>query len=230
MIAVVDYCKGNLRSVERGLIDAGGDARITDDPAVIAAADAVVLPGVGAYGDAAASMEESGQMAAVRQAIIDGKPFLGICLGEHLLFEGGVEGAEDPEHPIEGVGAIPGIVGKIPSADEQGNTYKIPHVGWNSIEFEGECPLLKGIPSGEYFYFTHSYMAPEGPFTVATTTHSVTFPSVVAASDRVFGVQFHPEKSSDAGHVLLRNFLDIVEQVAAADDEDTDDCEVVEEN
>lgn len=223
MIAVVDYCKGNLRSVQRGIIDAGGNAVITDDPAMIAEAEAVVLPGVGAFADASLSMQESGQMAAVRQAIIEGKPFLGICLGEHLLFEGGLEGAENPEEPIEGIGAVPGIAAKLPSRDAEGNSYKVPHVGWNSIEFTEGCELLDGIENGEYFYFTHSYAGAESPYTVATTTHSITFPSVIAASDRVFGVQFHPEKSSDAGAKLLKNFIAIVERVR--DEVDVDDEE-----
>lgn len=231
MIAVVDYCKGNLRSVERGLIDAGGDAHITDDPAVIAAADAVVLPGVGAFADAANSMEESGQMAAVRQAIINGKPFLGICLGEHLLFEGGTEDAPSVDEPVDGIGALPGVADKIPSYDAEGNLYKVPHVGWNSIEpadpaaTSFDCPLLEGIEPGEYFYFTHSYIAPNSEFNVATTTHSVTFPCVVASGDRVFGVQFHPEKSSDAGLKLLKNFVNIVERVKNEVDVDDDEIE-----
>ena len=210
MIAVVDYCKGNLRSVQRGLIDAGADAVITDDPAVIAEAEAVVLPGVGAFADAAASMEESGQMAAVRQAIIEGKPFLGICLGEHLLYEGGEEGAPDADHPIDGIGAVPGVARKLPATDGEGNLYKIPHVGWNSIEFEPGCPLLDGIEPGEYFYFTHSFIAPENPCTLATTTHSVSFPCAVSWNETAFGVQFHPEKSSDAGMTLLENYLRVV--------------------
>lgn len=195
MIAVVDYCKGNLRSVERGLINAGGDARITDDPNVIAQAKAIVLPGVGAFADASATMLKTGQMQAIRDAIAQGKPFLGICLGEHLLFEEGTEGAE-----------------RIPEFDGQGRRYKVPHVGWNSIEFdEGcSCPLLAGVTPGEYFYFTHSYVAPDTQATVATTTHSITFPCVVQKGALVFGVQFHPEKSSDAGARVLSNFVKLV--------------------
>lgn len=132
MIAVVDYCKGNLRSVERGLINAGGDARITDDPNVIAQAKAIVLPGVGAFADASATMLKTGQMQAIRDAIAQGKPFLGICLGEHLLFEEGTEGAER----AEGLAVLPGVVDRIPEFDGQGRRYKVPHVGWNSVEFD----------------------------------------------------------------------------------------------
>ena len=218
MIAVVDYCKGNLKSVERGLIAAGGDARITEDPSVIAQADAVVLPGVGAFADASATMIATGQMDAVRAAIASGTPFLGICLGEHLLFDAGVECAHgpgrdgvpsDPDLP-EGLGVIPGIAARMPQTDAAGATYKIPHVGWNSLEFEeGASPLLEGIAPGEFFYFTHSYIAPDSSATFATTTHSVAFPAAVQRGS-AFGVQFHPEKSSDAGARVLRNFVELV--------------------
>lgn len=227
MIAVVDYCKGNLRSVQRGLQDTGADAQITDDPAVIAAADAIVLPGVGAFGDASATMLKTGQMQVIRDALAKGVPFLGICLGEHLLFEAGEEGAqgaqaasfpaiEPQDSPAsttlpEGLGIMPGVVRKIPEYDANHKRYKIPHVGWNSIEFDPacNCPLLEGVQPGEFYYFTHSYLAPDSPYTVATVTHSVTFPCVVQKGNTIFGVQFHPEKSSDAGARILRNFVSL---------------------
>lgn len=219
-IAVVDYRKGNLKSVERGLIAAGGNAFITDDPAAIATADAIVLPGVGAFADASATMVELGQMDVIRNRIAAGVPFLGICLGMHLMFEEGTEGApeEDDElstHNAQGLAVLPGVVAKMAQVDEAGTLYKIPHVGWNTIEPMTDrngfaCPLLAGIKPGEYFYFTHSFIAPCGPFAVAQTTHSVTFPSAVQYGDVAFGVQFHPEKSSDAGAALLRNFVTIV--------------------
>lgn len=218
MIAVVDYHKGNLKSVERGLIVVGGDARITDDPAVIAAADAIVLPGVGAFADAAETMCELGQMSVIRDAIQRGVPFLGICLGMHLMFEEGEEGEvvtaedEDPIRP-KGLAVLPGVVAHLPRAGEEGKAYKIPHVGWNSIEYDhlgqAASPLFEGIPQGEYFYFTHSYAVPATPASIAETTHSITFPSVVQYEDHAFGVQFHPEKSSDAGAQMLRNFVRI---------------------
>lgn len=242
MIAVVDYRKGNLKSVERGIIAAGGDARITTDPALIAGADGIVLPGVGSFADAAASMDELGQMPLIRDRIVAGVPFLGICLGLHLMFEEGVEGSapeeegsapeeevrthleegEEPTHLEEertpthfarGLALLPGVVGALPKTGADGRMYKVPHVGWNSIEFLPDrpfSPLFDGIPSGEYFYFTHSYIAPDTPSTKATTAHSTTFPSVVAYRDAAFGVQFHPEKSSDAGALVLRNFVRIV--------------------
>lgn len=212
MIAVVDYCKGNLKSVERGLRGVGGDAYITDDPALIRRSDAIVLPGVGAFGDASRTMRETGQMSAIRDALADGAVFLGICLGLHLLFAEGVEGRDEHGTNPGGLAVLSGTVDKMPHHDGRGKSFKVPHVGWNSIEFdEDSCPLLEGVESGEYFYFTHSFIAPMEDHLIATTTHSVTFPSVVQAGDTIFGVQFHPEKSSDAGERILQNFLAIVE-------------------
>ena len=250
-IAIVDYRKGNLKSVERGIVAAGGDAFVASDAADIAGADAVVLPGVGAFADAAATMGELGQIDVVRERIAAGVPFLGICLGMHLMFEEGVEGAsaEDDEastHNARGLAVLPGVVTKMSRVDQKGSSYKVPHVGWNTVRFvadepKGEaesakrvsqrsedclsdwtpprpsadqvgkcCPLFEGIPSGTYFYFTHGFVAPAGPFVVGETVHSVTFPSAVQYGDVAFGVQFHPEKSSDAGARLLRNFVSIV--------------------
>ena len=278
MIAVVDYQKGNLKSVERGLIAAGGEALITADTSEIAKADAIVLPGVGAFADAAATMCELGQMEAIRDRVRAGVPFLGICLGEHLMFEHGVEGAPEG-NPACGLGLLPGTVVAMPRCDAQGKAFKVPHVGWNTIEtpacgegaavppcgegggnavlssggagggaarssaakrglfehgaFPGSapqvgselafpdstpqpesnlafaCPLFDGIAPGEYFYFTHSYIAPTGSHTVAETTHSTRFTSAVQFGECAFGVQFHPEKSSDAGARVLANFVAI---------------------
>ena len=212
MIAVVDYHKGNLKSVERGLIGVGADARITDDARTIADADAIVLPGVGAFADAAASMNELGQMELLRQRIRAGVPFLGICLGLHLMFEFGEEHAQGS--PTPGLGIIPGTVVALPKTSMAGRAYKIPHVGWNSVDYLSKRtnPLFKGIPDGEFFYFTHSFAAPPNPETVATTTHSITFPCAVQLGKKCFGVQFHPEKSSDAGAALLRNFVELAEK------------------
>ena len=211
MIAVVDYRKGNLLSVERGLRAAGADARITDDAAEIAAADAIVLPGVGAFADAAATMDELGQTEVIRRRIAEGVPFLGICLGMQLMFEFGVEGAS-AAFPACGLGLLPGMVDLIPKTDARGRSFKVPHVGWNTIELTDrgrKSELFDGIESGEYFYFTHSYVVPSGEVDLAHTAHSIAFPSAVSFGDRAFGVQFHPEKSSDAGMRLLRNFANL---------------------
>ena len=145
MIAIVDYHKGNLKSVERGLAAAGGDVLVTDDAAAIAHADAVVLPGVGAFADAAATMQALGQAGVVRERIAAGVPFLGICLGMHLMFEEGVEGApqEDDEastHNARGLAVLPGVVAKMPKVDQKGFSYKVPHVGWNTVQFPCRQP------------------------------------------------------------------------------------------
>ena len=221
-IVVIDYHKGNLKSVERGLLGVGADVRVTDNPAVIARASTLVLPGVGAFGDATATMAALGQTEAIQSALESGAAFLGICLGLHLMYEAGQERSLDEDGEPDGgdlprgLGLLPGVCRRIHRFDENGRAYKVPHVGWNTIECAASdeaqrlwhaCPLLDGIEPGEYFYFTHSYRAPDGPATVATTRHSEPFPSVVAAGDHVFGVQFHPEKSSEVGIRLLGNFV-----------------------
>lgn len=208
MIAVVDYHKGNLLSVERGLRGVGAAVTVTDDAAVVAAADAVVLPGVGAFADAAASLKALGLDAALREAVGDGKPFLGICLGMHLMFERGIEHAPEGGPLPAGLGLIPGTVGAMARTDAAGNSYKIPHVGWNSVKWESENPLFAGIDPGEFFYFTHSFAVPESDATIARTTHATPFPCAVQVPGRrAWGVQFHPEKSSEAGARLLANFV-----------------------
>ena len=218
MIAIVDYKKGNIRSVERAFMRAGAEVVVTDEPAVLQDSDAIVLPGVGAFADAMATLNDSGLTDAIKSEVRVGKPFLGICLGQHLMFEGGLEHASDG-NPVEGIGILEGIVQALPKTDDEGRTYKIPHVGWNTIEeaangaiFE-DHPLLRGIDSGEFFYFTHSYAVPSTDADVAYTTHSVTFPSVVGRGS-AFGVQFHPEKSSDAGAQMIQNFVDYVREVS----------------
>ena len=217
-IVIVDYHKGNLLSVERGLVGAGADVVVTDEADVIRAADAVVLPGVGAFADAAASMEEMGQMEAVRAAVAGGAPFLGICLGMHLMFEAGTAAIVEERgmKQVSDAGAIEGVVDAMPRTDAAGRAYKVPHVGWNSVEFSEPNSLFDGIAPGEFFYFTHSFVAPPSVATIAETVHSVTFPCAVQVPGRpVFGVQFHPEKSSDAGARLLANFATIARAARA---------------
>lgn len=212
MIAVVDYHKGNLQSVERGLANVGADAHITDDAQVIADADAVVLPGVGAFADAASALRNLGLVGVLLDSIAEGKPFLGICLGLHLLYEAGDEHAQG--EPTPGLGLLGGTVKELPKKDLRGISYKIPHVGWNEVSFlsKRSNPLFKNIKDREYFYFTHSYAAPPTPEAIATTTHSITFPSAVQLGETCFAVQFHPEKSSDAGMQLLANFVSLAQE------------------
>ena len=128
----------------------------------------------------------------------------------HLMFEDGTERPEGEPLP-KGLGLIPGTVDMLPRVDAQGNAYKIPHVGWNTVKF-AEDPLFEGIPQGEHFYFTHSFAVPESDCTLATTTHSITFPCAVKYGPCAYGVQFHPEKSSDAGVALLRNFVTLAKE------------------
>ena len=210
-IAVVDYCKGNLASVQRGLADAGFDARITDKPSDILAADGIVLPGVGAFTDAMETMNKTGQSDALRQAVASGVPFLGICLGVHLIFERGDEGCEDGAS-MDGLALVSGAVERMNAFDAAGKKHKIPHVGWNSVEYARETPLFEGIPDGSYFYFTHSYCAvPDSQSDIiARTEHAQLFVSAVEHRN-IYGVQFHPEKSSHYGLKLLSNFGRIVQ-------------------
>ena len=210
MIAVVDYRKGNIRSVVRGVETAGADVKVIDEPDAIRRAKAIVLPGVGAFRDAMESLDGLGLVEPLIRAIDDGLPYLGICLGMHIMFEGGLEHSSDgiPHH---GLGILPGIVDRLPAEgygeDGAVHRFKLPHVGWNTVDQTApSLSLLEGIESGEYFYFTHSYASPDSAFTAAETTHSCTFPSVVRKGD-AWGVQFHPEKSSDAGARMLGNFV-----------------------
>lgn len=225
-IVVVDYHKGNLQSMCRALEQAGASARASDDPADIEAADAVVLPGVGAFADAMAYMRASGQAAAVLGAIGAGMPFLGVCLGMQLLFTRGNEQAQVPGVEVTGEGG-PGfargaqdvwtcglgvLAGEVTRIEAPG--VKVPHVGWNSVERTpaGEaCPLLEGVADGEHFYFTHSYVCVPGRAddVAGVTEHGVPFASVVWDGGGVFGAQFHPEKSSQAGARVMRNFVRI---------------------
>lgn len=196
MIAIVDYGMGNLRSVQKGFEKVGYDARITDDPRLLAEAAAVVLPGVGGFGPAIQRIEEVGLADAIRREIEKGKPYLGICLGLQLLFEVSEEGGMH-----KGLGVLPGRVVRF----RRGIT--VPHMGWNQIQIEKPVPILTDIPNNAYMYFVHSYyVVPETPSLNATRTHyDVEFTSMVAR-ENLFASQFHPEKSQSLGLQMLRNF------------------------
>jgi glutamine amidotransferase len=204
-IAIVDYRMGNLRSVEKGFAAAGvADVAITDDPAVVAAARGIVLPGVGAFRDAAANLDSSGMREVLLERAAAGVPVLGICLGMQLLATVGLEDGE-----WGGLGLVPGACERLPGG------VKIPHIGWNTVDFPRPSALFEGIAEGSAFYFVHSYhLVPSDPSAViGRTVHGVPFAAAVQ-SGRVFGVQFHPEKSSETGLTLLRNFATIVEEAS----------------
>ena len=205
MIALVDYGAGNLTSVRKALTALGADFVVPDSPAQIAGAAGLIVPGVGNF--AATSRLLGAWRDSIADAVERGTPLLGICVGMQWLFEGSEEAPEVP-----GLGVIPGRIARLASRPEQ--RLKVPHVGWNALEFRpspasGTTRLLQGLPSGTQVYFTHSFAAPVTPECVAATTHANTFAAAVER-DNIFGVQFHPEKSGDAGLQMLRNFLAIV--------------------
>jgi len=193
MIAVVDYRAGNLASVKKALDHLRADAVVTRDPDVVARADKVILPGVGHF-SATAILEQAGLRTAILQRIEQGVPFLGICVGMQWMFE---SSAEAPG--IQGLGLFSGTCGRFPES------VKSPHVGWNSLTCHDGSRLLRGIPSGSFMYFTHSYSAPVVNATVARCEYGGEF-SAVVEHDNLFGAQFHPEKSGDLGLKLLGNF------------------------
>lgn len=199
MIAIIDYGMGNLRSVQKGFEKVGYTAEIVTTPEDILKADGVVLPGVGAFGDAMEHLREEGFIEAIHQVVDRGTPFLGICLGLQLLFE------ESEEWGIhKGLALFPGRVRRF----EQG--LKIPHMGWNQAEIQKESPILKGIPDKSAFYFVHSYYVDAAEdVTVTLTDYGIPFTSI-AGRDNVFGIQFHPEKSSSLGLKILENFGGLV--------------------
>jgi glutamine amidotransferase len=201
-MAVVDYGAGNLRSVARALALAGASPMVVDHPAGLRGAAAVVIPGVGAFAPAMTRLERAGLVAPIRDAAHRGLPLIGLCLGMQLLFDEGEEG-----EPTPGLGLIPGCVRRLPPA------VKVPHIGWNTLEARRADPLLAGLPAPPYVYFVHSYVvAPRDPgVTIAETTYGVRFPGIVRLGS-IWGLQFHPEKSSRTGAHLLRN---LIGQIAA---------------
>jgi len=208
MIAVVDYGVGNLRNVYKALEAAGAPARIVTSPGGLAGAAGIVLPGVGAFGDAAANLRGAGFERPLLDAIAAGTPLLGICVGMQLLFD---ESEEMGRHP--GLGVIPGRVVRF-AADvhgPDGRLLKVPQIGWNQLGHTGTDPLLAGVRSGAYGYFVHSYYCePRDPaHVVATTEFGLDYASVVRRGN-VWGIQCHPEKSQAVGLQVLRNFVRIV--------------------
>jgi len=197
MIAIIDYGAGNIRSIEKALEHVGAKVQVTDDPAVVAAAQAVVLPGVGSGGTAMARMIERGLDGAIRQATEQGKPFLGICLGMQLLADHHAEGQ------VDGLGLFRGNVRRIAYGP------KIPHMGWNQVTpLHAGLPIFDNISPDAYFYFAHSYyVEPQDEQGVAAVTNYGSPYCSVIVTERVWGTQFHPEKSGMVGLQLLSNFV-----------------------
>ena len=203
MVAVVDYGVGNLFSLCSSLRAIGAEAVVTDDPAVLAAADRILLPGVGAFGDAADKLRERGLFDVLRNLANDGKPLLGICLGMQLLFE---KGYEYGEH--EGLGLIQGAVRPIAEVIPEG--LKIPHIGWNALSLgEKKHPLFRYLEEGECVYFVHSYYGTDCAESVIATAEYGAPLTAAVANGNVMGCQFHPEKSGKAGLSILRAFAEM---------------------
>lgn len=198
MIAIIDYGAGNLRSVEKAFAFLGHPAVVTRDKELIRNADAVVLPGVGAFADAMKSLQDTGMDELVKEVIGAGKPFLGICLGLQLLFDYSEEGGH-----VKGLGILKGGIKLIP-----GNlSLKVPQIGWNNLNITGENPLFQGLPAHPYVYFVHSYyLEAENRSDVIATTHYGISIDVAVNKGNVFATQFHPEKSGEIGLKMLDNF------------------------
>lgn len=201
MIAIIDYDAGNIRSVEKALIFLGQEVVITQDHDTIMAADKVILPGVGAFGDAMRKLHEFHLVDTIHQVVDSGKPFLGICLGLQLMFD---ESEESPG--VQGLGLLPGKIVKFP--DHLG--YKIPQIGWNSLEIKKNARLFQGISNQAYVYFVHSYyLEAEDPGIVAATSEYAALVHASVEKDNIFACQFHPEKSSEIGLKILSNFANL---------------------
>lgn len=198
MIAIIDYDAGNLKSVEKALLALGEDVLVTRDREKLLAADKVILPGVGNFGDAMEKLKSYGLVSVIHELAEMGKPFLGICLGLQLLFE-----RSDEAPGVEGLGILKGEIVRIPDGEE----LKVPHIGWNSLHLQNDGRLFRNLPEEPYVYFVHSYYlkAEEPEIVKATTEYGVTIDASVEQGN-VFACQFHPEKSSRVGLKILENF------------------------
>ncbi len=201
MIAIIDYDAGNLKSVEKALKSLGQETIVSRDSSVIKAADKVILPGVGSFGDAMNNLDHFNLVDTIKDIAESGKPFLGICLGLQLLFE-----RSDETPGAEGLSILPGEILRIPPSDG----LKIPHMGWNSIKIKDNARLFNGVPDNSYVYFVHSYYlkASDEDIVAATTEYSTHIHASVEKNN-IFACQFHPEKSSDIGLHILNNFANL---------------------
>ena len=199
-IALVDYGMGNLMSVSKALEYVGGKVRLVRSPAEVRGASGIVLPGVGAFGDGMAHLEQAGMVPLLKEKARSGVPLLGICLGMQMLMD---SSEESPGVP--GLSLIPGRVLRFPAGG-----MKVPQIGWNSIVPKAGNPLLKGIPKDAFFYFVHSfYVSPENPADAAAVCHYMIDFAAAVSRDNIFAVQFHPEKSQECGLTILRNFIEM---------------------
>lgn len=198
MIAIIDYDAGNIKSVEKAVKRFGEEVLITRDADVLRKADKVILPGVGAFGDAMDKLSKYGLVDVIHEVVEAGKPFLGICLGLQLLFE---ESEETPG--VKGLGILKGKIVRIPDADG----LKVPHIGWNSLKFEKNTKLFDGLKDGSYVYFVHSFYLKANEDIVIASTEYGTHIHAAVAKNNVFACQFHPEKSSEVGLRILENFV-----------------------
>jgi len=201
MIAIIDYDAGNIKSVEKAIAMLGQEVVITRDKDVILNADHVILPGVGAFGDAMEKLHQYGLVSVIKEVVEKGTPFLGICLGLQLLFD-----RSDESPGVEGLGILKGEIIRIP--DKEG--LKIPHIGWNSLKYPNKGTLFAGLEEEAYVYFVHSYYlkAQDEKIVTATTEYSTLIHASVECGN-VFACQFHPEKSSDVGLQILKNFIQV---------------------
>lgn len=201
MIAIVDYDAGNIKSVEKALQFLGQEPVVTRDKETLLQAEKVIVPGVGAFGDAMGKMHQYGLVEVLREIAAKGTPLLGICLGLQLFFE-----SSEETPGVEGACLLPGKIVRIP--DKEG--FKIPHMGWNSIQINPASRLLKGIEEGAYVYFVHSYyLQAENEADVAATTDYVVNIHAAAEHENIFATQFHPEKSGEIGLRILKNFIEL---------------------
>ena len=201
MIAIIDYDAGNIRSVEKALESLGADYRLTRDCAEIAGADKVILPGVGAFGDAMKRLNEYGLVDVIHRVVDRGTPFLGICLGLQVMFD-----SSEESPGVKGLSLLPGEVVRFSGADG----LKVPQIGWNSLSVKSGSRLLKGIYSGSFVYFVHSYYvnSTDKNDVIATASYGETA-DVAVEHNNIFGCQFHPEKSSSIGIKILNNFVNL---------------------
>lgn len=201
MTAIIDYGAGNIRSVEKALLALGEPVVVTDDRDTILHAEKIILPGVGAFGDAMTQLEQTGLDEVIREAVRRQIPFLGICLGLQLLFE-----TSEEAPGVKGLGILKGTIRRIPS--QQG--LKIPHMGWNSLHFPQKGKLFDGLDEGDYVYFVHSYYLEAADYSIvkATAEYGVSIHAAVEEGT-VFACQFHPEKSGETGLKILKNFVEL---------------------